>query len=93
MESIAFLLRSHSHPPCRGYVAQLPSNAGVQNGVRLDRKVFFEWNILSNFDSLFWKFFVRAPTRIGATNKLRPVLDETAVQGVPTTSPFHLEVL
>lgn len=81
----------HNFRPMPGLVSGFLPPGG--NGVRWDGQVFTGWKIPPNYDSLLGKLIVWAPTRIEAIKKLRRALGETAVQGVPTTIPFHLEVL
>lgn len=81
----------HNFRPMPGLVSGFLAPGG--NGVRWDGQVFTGWRIPPNYDSLLGKLIVWAPTRAEAISKLKRALGETAVQGVPTTIPFHLEVL
>lgn len=81
----------HNFRPMAGEVTGFLAPGG--NGVRWDGQVFTGWRIPPNYDSLLGKLIVWAPTRAEAISRLRRALGETAVQGVPTTIPFHLEVL
>lgn len=81
----------HNFRPMPGTVTGFLPPGG--NGVRWDGQVFTGWRIPPNYDSLLGKLIVWAPTRLEAISKLKRALAETAVQGVPTTIPFHLEVL
>ncbi|CDF40330.1 unnamed protein product [Chondrus crispus] len=81
----------HNFRPMPGQVTGFLAPGG--NGVRWDGQVFTGWRIPPNYDSLLGKLIVWAPTRAEAISKLKRALGETAVQGVPTTIPFHLEVL
>lgn len=81
----------HNFRPMPGLVTGFLPPGG--NGVRWDGQVFTGWRIPPNYDSLLGKLIVWAPTRIEAIQKLKRALEETAVQGVPTTIPFHEEVL
>lgn len=81
----------HNFRPMPGLVSGFLPPGG--NGVRWDGQVFTGWKIPPNYDSLLGKLIVWAPTRREAISKLKRALGETAVQGVPTTIPFHEEVL
>lgn len=81
----------HNFRPMPGLVSGFLPPGG--NGVRWDGQVFTGWKIPPNYDSLLGKLIVWAPTRAEAIAKLKRALNETAVQGVPTTILFHLEVL
>lgn len=81
----------HNFRPMPGLVSGFLPPGG--NGVRWDGQVFTGWRIPPNYDSLLGKLIVWAPTRAEAIEKLKRALGETAVQGVPTTIPFHEAVL
>lgn len=81
----------HNFRPMPGLVSGFLPPGG--NGVRWDGQVFTSWRIPQHYDSLLGKLIVWAPTREQAIKKLRRALGETAVQGVPTTIPFHEVVL
>lgn len=81
----------HNFRPMPGTVTGFLPPGG--NGVRWDGQVFTGWRIPPNYDSLLGKLIVWAPTRAEAIKKLKRALAETAVEGVPTTIPFHEEVL
>jgi acetyl-CoA carboxylase, biotin carboxylase subunit len=81
----------HNFRPMPGLVTGFLPPGG--NGVRWDGQVFTGWRIPQHYDSLLGKLIVWAPTRAQAIQKLRRALGETAVEGVPTTIPFHEVVL
>lgn len=81
----------HNFRPMPGTVQGFLPPGG--NGVRWDGQVFTGWKIPPNYDSLLGKLIVWAPTRLEAIQKMKRALGETAVEGVPTTIPFHQEVL
>ena len=62
-------------------------------GVRVDRAVYTGYSIPPYYDSLIAKLIVKAPTRQLALIKMRNALDEFIVEGIPTTIPFHQEIL
>lgn len=81
----------HNFRPMPGVVTGFLPPGG--NGVRWDGQIFTGWRIPQHYDSLLGKLIVWAPTREEAIRKLRRALRETAVEGVPTTIPFHQVVL
>jgi len=62
-------------------------------GVRVDKAVYAGYVIPPYYDSMIAKLIVRARTREQALAKMRHSLEQFIVQGVPTTIPFHLEIL
>lgn len=80
----------HNFRPMPGTVNGFLPPGG--HGVRWDGQVFTGWRIPPNYDSLLGKLIVWAPSRKEAIAKLKRALGETAVAGVPTTIPFHMEV-
>jgi len=81
----------HNFRPMPGLVSGFLPPGG--NGVRWDGQVFTGWRIPPNYDSLLGKLIVWAPDRKQAIAKMKRALAETAVQGVPTTIPFHQVVI
>jgi acetyl-CoA/propionyl-CoA carboxylase biotin carboxyl carrier protein len=63
------------------------------NGVRVDDGVDQGDRISPFYDSLVGKFIVSAPTREEALARSNRVLEETEIEGIQTTIPFHLAVL
>ncbi|PXF45264.1 Biotin carboxylase [Gracilariopsis chorda] len=82
---------AHNFRPMPGKVTGFLPPGGI--GVRWDGQVFTGWRIPPNYDSLLGKLIVWAPTRREAIQRLKRALNETAVQGVPTTIAFHLRVV
>lgn len=62
-------------------------------GVRVDDGVDQGDTISPFYDSLVGKFIVSAPDREELLQRGRRVLEETTIEGIETTIPFHLEVL
>jgi len=62
-------------------------------GVRVDDGVDQGDTISPFYDSLVGKFIVSAPDREELLQRGRRVLNETTIEGIETTIPFHLEVL
>lgn len=62
-------------------------------GVRVDRAVYTGYSIPPYYDSMIAKLIVKGRTRKEALRKLGNALDEFIIEGVPTTIPFHKEIL
>jgi acetyl-CoA carboxylase biotin carboxylase subunit len=62
-------------------------------GVRVDSHVRSGYTVPPYYDSLLAKILVYAPTRDEAIARMERALQETRLQGVATTQPFHLEIL
>ncbi|WP_454191906.1 acetyl-CoA carboxylase biotin carboxylase subunit [Paenibacillus sp. Marseille-Q7038] len=62
-------------------------------GVRVDSAAYQGYNIPPYYDSMIAKLIVWAPTRDEAISKMRRALSEFAVEGIPTTIPFHMRLL
>lgn len=62
-------------------------------GVRVDSAAFAGWAIPPFYDSMIAKVVVSAPDRATAVARMERALQEFAIEGVPTTIPFHLAVL
>ncbi|MCM3126461.1 MULTISPECIES: acetyl-CoA carboxylase biotin carboxylase subunit [unclassified Paenibacillus] len=62
-------------------------------GVRVDSAAYQGYTIPPFYDSMIAKLIVWAPTREEAIAKMKRALSEFAVEGIPTTIPFHLKLL
>ncbi len=62
-------------------------------GVRVDTHVYAGYKIPPYYDSMIAKLIVRASTRELAIRKMRRALDEFVIEGVPTTIPFHSQLM
>ena len=62
-------------------------------GVRVDSHLYRGYTVPPHYDSLLAKLIVWAPTREGAIARGRRALEEYVIEGVPTTIPFHLQLL
>jgi acetyl-CoA carboxylase biotin carboxylase subunit len=62
-------------------------------GVRVDSHVYSGYRVPPNYDSLLAKLIVWGETRYEAINRARRALDEFIVVGIPTTIPFHQQVI
>ena len=62
-------------------------------GVRVDSHLYRGYEVPPHYDSLLAKLIVWAPTREEAIARGRRALNEFVIEGVPTTIPFHLQLL
>jgi len=62
-------------------------------GVRVDSHVYSGYRVPPTYDSLLGKLIVWGETREDAIARGRRALDEFIITGIPTTIPFHLQVL
>lgn len=62
-------------------------------GIRIDSHVYAGYRIPPHYDSLIAKIIAWAPTRDLAIARMKRALEETIIEGVKTTIPFHLKVL
>lgn len=62
-------------------------------GVRVDSHLYLGYEVPPHYDSLLAKLIVWAPTRDEAIARGRRALSEFMIEGVPTTIPFHLQLL
>ncbi|MFI5272216.1 MAG: acetyl-CoA carboxylase biotin carboxylase subunit [Ktedonobacterales bacterium] len=62
-------------------------------GVRVDSHLYRGYVVPPHYDSLLAKLIVWAPTRAEAIARGRRALNEYMLEGVPTTIPFHLQLL
>ncbi len=77
--------------PCPGTITDLHWPGGP--GIRVDSHVYAGYRIPPDYDSLIAKIIAWAPTRDEAIPRLRRALEETVIDGVKTSIPFHLRVL
>ncbi len=62
-------------------------------GVRVDSHAYEGYRIPPYYDSLIAKLIVRGTDREDALRRAGRALDEFVIEGVPTTLPFHREML
>ncbi len=62
-------------------------------GVRMDSHVYTDYEIPPYYDSLIGKLIVWGENREIAIARMRRVLRECAITGVPTTLSFHQKIL
>jgi acetyl-CoA carboxylase biotin carboxylase subunit len=63
------------------------------HGIRVDSAVYQGWRIPPDYDSLVAKIAAQAPTRALAIKKMKAALEMTAVVGIKTNLPLHLQIL
>jgi acetyl-CoA carboxylase, biotin carboxylase subunit len=68
-------------------------NAPGGLGVRVDSHMYSGYHVPPNYDSLIAKLIVWGETRYEAINRARRALDEFIIVGIPTTIPFHQQVV
>ncbi len=62
-------------------------------GIRVDTHAYALYKIPSNYDSLLAKIISHGYDRSEALNQMSRALEEFIIEGVPTTIPFHQQVL
>jgi acetyl-CoA carboxylase, biotin carboxylase subunit len=62
-------------------------------GIRVDSHVYTGYRIPPFYDSMIAKLIAWAPTRDECIVRMQRALEETLIEGVKTTIPFHLKVL
>jgi acetyl-CoA carboxylase biotin carboxylase subunit len=60
---------------------------------RMDTHVYAGYEIPSHYDSLLGKLITHGKNRAEAIVRMERALDETILEGVPTTIPFHKAIL
>lgn len=93
----AIEFRINAEDPAHGFRPH-PGRIEVYNppggfGVRVDSHVYSGYTVPPTYDSLLGKLIVWGETRDEAIARARRALDEFIVTGIPTTIPFHLEVV
>jgi len=93
--AIEFRINAEDHTrnflPAPGTISALHLPGGF--GVRVDTHIYDGYKIPPHYDSLIAKLIVRGRTRELALLRARRALEEFVVEGIPTTVPFHLEML
>lgn len=77
--------------PSPGVITHLHFPGG--HGVRVDSHVYAGYTIPPFYDSMIGKLIVSAQTREEALIKMRRALEETVIEGIKTTIPFHLKLM
>jgi acetyl-CoA carboxylase, biotin carboxylase subunit len=82
---------AHNFRPAPGLVEVFNPPGGF--GVRFDSHMYSGYRVPPYYDSLIAKLIVWGETREEAVNRARRALDEFIVVGIPTTIPFHQQVI
>jgi acetyl-CoA carboxylase biotin carboxylase subunit len=82
---------AHNFRPNPGMVTVFNPPGGF--GVRVDSHLYSGYSVPPHYDSLLAKLVVWGETRDEAIARGRRALDEFIVVGIPTTIPFHQDVL
>jgi len=77
--------------PCPGRVFYYHAPGGP--GVRVDTHVYSDYLVPPHYDSLLAKIITHGKDRGEAVARMRRALAECVFEGLPTSTPFHLEVL
>ncbi|MHB8079839.1 MAG: acetyl-CoA carboxylase biotin carboxylase subunit [Candidatus Krumholzibacteriia bacterium] len=77
--------------PCPGRIFFFHAPGGP--GVRVDSHIYSEYQVPPHYDSLLAKIITYGKDRAEAVARMRRALDECVIEGLPTSIPFHLEVL
>jgi len=77
-------------PSC-GRITRMEFPGG--SGVRFDTHAFGGYEISPFYDSMIGKLVVHAPTRARAIAAMQRALEETVIEGISTTVPFHKRIL
>jgi acetyl-CoA carboxylase biotin carboxylase subunit len=77
--------------PSPGKITVLHTPGG--HGVRVDSHVYAGYVIPPYYDSMIGKLITVAQTREEAINTMYRALSEYVIEGVKTTSPFHLQLM
>jgi acetyl-CoA carboxylase biotin carboxylase subunit len=77
--------------PCPGRIFFFHAPGGP--GIRVDTHVYSEYAVPPYYDSLLAKIIAYGADRDEALVRMHRALSECVIEGVPTSIPFHLEVL
>jgi acetyl-CoA carboxylase, biotin carboxylase subunit len=81
----------HDFRPSAGTITDVHWPGGP--GIRVDSHVYTGYRIPPFYDSMIAKLIAWAPTRDECIARMQRALEETLIEGVKTTIPFHLKVL
>ncbi len=77
--------------PCPGRVFFFHAPGGP--GIRIDTHVYSDYQVPPHYDSLLAKIIAHGGDRQEAVARMRRALLECVIEGIPTSIPFHVEVL
>jgi len=97
MRGHAIEFRINAEDPAHGFRPN-PGMVKVYNppggfGVRVDSHLYSGYSVPPNYDSLLAKLVVWGENRDEAIARARRALDEFIILGIPTTVPFHQQVI
>lgn len=81
----------HNFRPTAGLIESLHFPGG--HGVRVDSHIYQGYRVPPHYDSLLAKLITYGLTRSDAISKMSRALEETVIEGVKTTIPFHLKMM
>lgn len=81
----------HNFRPVPGTITSFHVPGGF--GIRVDTHAYSQYRVPPYYDSLLAKIISHGRTRAEALNQMVRALDEFIIEGVPTTIPFHKQVL
>ena len=62
-------------------------------GIRIDSHVYSGYRVPPHYDSMIGKLIVHAKNRDSAINRMQRALEETIIEGVKTTIPYHQKIM
>jgi acetyl-CoA carboxylase biotin carboxylase subunit len=100
LQGHALEVRINAEDPAQGFRPQpgtlqafdIPHD-GPAGPVRLDTHVETGYRIPPHYDSMIGKVIVHGPDRERCLARMREVLEQSRIVGVPTTLPLHLAIL
>ncbi|GAF78878.1 unnamed protein product, partial [marine sediment metagenome] len=81
----------HDFRPSPGLITSFHAPGGM--GVRVDTAAYAGYQVQPYYDSMIAKLIVHGTTRDSAINRMQQALEEFVIEGIPTTIPFHRQVL
>ncbi|NQV36623.1 MAG: acetyl-CoA carboxylase biotin carboxylase subunit [Candidatus Marinimicrobia bacterium] len=81
--------RNFSPSPGKITIYHMPGGKGV----RIDSHAYAGYDIPTYYDSMIGKLIVYASDRQRAINRMQRALEETIIEGVKTTIPFHRAIM
>ncbi|MBA7689449.1 MAG: acetyl-CoA carboxylase biotin carboxylase subunit [Calditrichaeota bacterium] len=77
--------------PSPGLITSFHVPGGM--GVRVDTAAYAGYQVQPYYDSMIAKLIVHSTARDSAINRMQQALEEFVIEGIPTTIPFHQQVL
>lgn len=77
--------------PMPGEITSFHTPGGL--GVRVDTHAYASYHVPPYYDSLLAKLIVHGYDRAEAMERMKRALEEFIIEGIPTTIPFHQQVL